>query len=128
MGWNSANAIVDPQVQLLVKAVDNDEMHEAVAENLLTALIKQCQEGDWDTEDETLEQWLHVPWVVRAFAACDVTPHGDERPSRADLVRAIKATLASGAEQFHDLSEDFPRNWHAERVADTVLALFPEGD
>lgn len=126
MGWNLANAIVDPQVALMVKAVDNGEMHEAVAEQLLRQLILKCQESDWDTEGETLEEWLYVPWVVRAFAACDVTAHGDERPDRTYLIRAINTTITSGIEQFPDLAERYQCDWHAERIADAVLALLPE--
>lgn len=126
MGWNSANEIVDPVIDELVKGVSNDEMDEAVAEQLLFTLIKKCQEGDWDTEDETLEKYVHVPFVVSAFRRADVSVNGGDPPERLDVERAVRRAIDANAEEWHDLSGDFPRNIHVLAITNAVMALFAE--
>lgn len=125
MGWNTANDIVDPQIRLLVKRVENDEVEEAVAQELLVTLIKTCQDGDWDTEDETLELFTHVPWVVRAFKSCDVTlTDAGELPSRHQLSTVIRTTVdAVGDESGGDLDDTFWRAKLANKITDAISAL-----
>lgn len=64
MGWNSANRIFDPVARALIKANADDDTKRTT----LRVLIKELQEGDWDTEDESLEEYLHDPVIVGAFA------------------------------------------------------------
>lgn len=123
MGWNSANEIVDPQIRMLVKAVENDEMPEALAHNLLVELIVQCQSGDWDTESESLEAFLHVPWVVRAFNACEVEFGDGETYTKQDVKVIVRQVIDANVESFYDLSDDFARNVYAEKISEALAEL-----
>jgi hypothetical protein len=68
MGWSSANRIFDPVARKLIEAgVDDTTLRETLRD-----LIRGLQEGDWDTEDESLEDFLDHPAVVSAFADRDV--------------------------------------------------------
>lgn len=68
MGWNSAGDIFDPVAKAMIDLNAPDEMKRKV----LGALIGQLQEGDWDTEDESLEQFKNDPAIVDAFRDNDV--------------------------------------------------------
>ncbi|APY88200.1 hypothetical protein DCW30_05720 [Streptomyces alfalfae] len=64
MGWNSASRIFDPVATALQKANADDNTKRTV----LSGLIRELQDGDWDTEDESLEDFLDDPAIVSAFA------------------------------------------------------------
>lgn len=79
MGWSGANAIFDPVARALIAAHASDEVKRKVLGDLIGGL----QEGDWDTEDESLEEFLHDPAIVQAFA--DHNVHlSDRRCCRAE--------------------------------------------
>jgi hypothetical protein len=63
MGWASAGAIFDPVAQALVD-LDADEHTKR---KVLGPLIDALQDGDWDTEDESLEQFRDDPVIVSLF-------------------------------------------------------------
>lgn len=63
MGWASANPIFDETIR---EAIYNDVEGRALY-CIASALIAQLQNGDWDTEDESLEQFRDQPEVIRAF-------------------------------------------------------------
>jgi hypothetical protein len=63
MGWSSAGAIFDPVAQAMIDLNAPAEMKLRV----LGALIGALQDGDWDTEDESLNQFLDDPAIVEAF-------------------------------------------------------------
>jgi hypothetical protein len=63
MGWASAGAIFDPVAQAMIDLNAPREMKLRV----LGALIGALQDGDWDTEDESLEQFAGDPAIVEAF-------------------------------------------------------------
>jgi hypothetical protein len=64
MGWSSANQIFDPVARALIDAGADDTTKRKV----LGDLISNLQNGDWDTEDESLEDFLADPAIVAAFA------------------------------------------------------------
>jgi hypothetical protein len=64
MGWSSANDIFNPVARSLIDAGVSDSTKLVV----LGGLIRQLQDNDWDTEDESLEDFLDDPAVIRAFA------------------------------------------------------------
>ncbi|MGW1497544.1 hypothetical protein ACWCQW_02950 [Streptomyces mirabilis] len=68
MGWSSANAIFNPVARSLIDAGAPDETKRKVLGDLIGGL----QDGDWDTEDESLEDFLDDPAIVQAFADHDV--------------------------------------------------------
>lgn len=68
MGWASASEIFNPVCIALQKAFMIPEARTAV----LVTLIKALQDGDWDTEDESLEEFKDDPAVVAAFRQCGV--------------------------------------------------------
>lgn len=68
MGWASAGDIFDNVADGLIEAGAND----ATKERVLGKLIGSLQDGDWDTEDESLGIYRDDPAIVRAFAAHDV--------------------------------------------------------
>lgn len=65
MGWASGGEIADTVADALIEANADDE----VAEKVMTKVISALQQEDWDTEDESLEQYADYPAIVRAFAA-----------------------------------------------------------
>lgn len=77
MGWGSAGKIIEPMIKFGIAAVESEEMSEETATNMLVPVIQELQESDWDTEDETLGDFLDHAWVVRAFEQCNVVPYVD---------------------------------------------------
>jgi hypothetical protein len=72
MGWNSANYIFDPVAEVLVQ----EKIDPKVALKVLVTLIRNLQSEDWDTEDESLEDFKNYPVVVEAFKMCGVPDRG----------------------------------------------------
>lgn len=68
MGWASAGAIFDPIAQALIDHGANDELKLLVCDKLIGVL----QEGDWDTEGESLDQFADDPVIVEAFRRHDI--------------------------------------------------------
>lgn len=63
MGWASAGAIFDPVAQALVDL--NADEH--TKRRVLGSLIDALQDGDWDTEHESLERFQGDPVIVSLF-------------------------------------------------------------
>jgi hypothetical protein len=99
MGWNSANRIFDPVAAALTKAGVDDDTKRTT----LRTLIKELQDGDWDTEDESLEDYLHDPAIVGAFADCNVHL-SDKRCCRAEHANDPAALLL--VMRHEDVDED----------------------
>lgn len=68
MGWASAGDIFDPVARALVDINADERTKRAV----LGPLIKALQDGDWDTEDESLYQFRADPVIVSLFYQRDV--------------------------------------------------------
>jgi len=68
MGWASAGAIFDPVARAMVELGAPDEMKIRVLGDLIGAL----QDGDWDTEGESLDEFQDDPAIVEAFRQHDV--------------------------------------------------------
>ncbi|MFJ9128901.1 hypothetical protein ACIRJS_32850 [Streptomyces sp. NPDC102340] len=64
MGWSSANGIFDPVARALIDAGVDD----TTKRDVLGKMISNLQDGDWDTEDESLEDFLDDPAIVSAFS------------------------------------------------------------
>ncbi|MET8475401.1 hypothetical protein ABZY90_19705 [Streptomyces sp. NPDC006422] len=64
MGWSSAGSIFDP----VAKALQDAGVDDATKRDVLGQMIGNLQDGDWDTEDESLEGFLDDPAIVSAFA------------------------------------------------------------
>lgn len=77
MGWSSANSIFDPVARTFI---DCDVPAETKT-RVLTVLIKALQDGDWDTADESLDEFKHDEAIVDAFrqngvvTTCDAENH-----------------------------------------------------
>ena len=99
MGWNSANQIFNPVARALIEAGSSNQTKRTV----LGKLISQLQDGDWDTEDESLEDFLDDPAVVQAFADHDVHL-SDRRCCRAEHAGDPAAHLL--ALRHEDVDED----------------------
>ena len=65
MGWGSAGSkFFDPVARALTEANASDELKERA----LTPLIANLQNEDWDTELDSLQDFLDDPAIVAAFA------------------------------------------------------------
>jgi len=65
MGYASAgHAIFNPVMRELIALNASDDVKTQMA----TRLIAVLQEEDWDTEDESLEEFANDPAIVLAFA------------------------------------------------------------
>lgn len=67
MGWSGGTNVVQPVVEGLMQAVEADTLSPASAEDVLHLLIKSCQDADWDSEGDVLDEYQDIPWVVEAF-------------------------------------------------------------
>lgn len=63
MGWASAGEIFDPVAQALCEL----NASEQVKRGVLRPLIRHLQDGDWDTEHESLAAFAHDPVIVDVF-------------------------------------------------------------
>jgi len=68
MGWNSANPIFDETMRVAI----HDGVTGPALKRLATVLIRQLQNGDWDTEDESVELFMDYPSILDAFRDCGV--------------------------------------------------------
>lgn len=71
MGWSSANDIFDPVADALIRHGASDELKLEV----LTILISTLQDGDWDTEQESLSEYEDDPVIVEAFRRNGIVVH-----------------------------------------------------
>lgn len=71
MGWASAGAIFDPVARAMIELKAPDEMKIRVLGDLIGAL----QDGDWDTEGESLGEFQDDPAIVEAFRQHAVILH-----------------------------------------------------
>lgn len=83
MGWSSANSIFDP----VAKALQDAGVDDTTKRNVLGQMIGNLQDGDWDTEDESLEAFLDDPAIVSAFA-----DHGVHLSDRSCCPRELDVT------------------------------------
>jgi hypothetical protein len=63
MGWASAGGIFVPVARKLIKLDVSDHTRREVCSTLIATL----QEGDWDTESESLAEFADDPAIVQAF-------------------------------------------------------------
>lgn len=63
MGWASAGGIFNPVAQALLDLGADRETKRRV----LGTLISKLQDGDWDTESESLEEFKHDVDIVALF-------------------------------------------------------------
>lgn len=73
MGWASAGAIFDRVADALIAADASGD----IKRTCLEPLIGELQDGDWDTEHESLERYRDDPVIVEIFADHGVTLGGD---------------------------------------------------
>jgi hypothetical protein len=68
MGWSGAHDIFNGVADVLIQTGVNSE---AIRLTLLR-LIRELQARDWDTEDESLDQFRDHPLIVSVFYAAEV--------------------------------------------------------
>lgn len=68
MGWASAGDIFDPVAQALIDLGASEEIKRRV----LGELIERLQDGDWDTEGESLGRFRNDLVIVELFYARNV--------------------------------------------------------
>lgn len=96
MGWSGANSIFDPVAQALIDLGATDEVKTTV----LGPLIEGLQEGDWDTEDESLEKFRRDPAIVAAFAAHGVELERTDADSDVfELIKEIASRLRDATDE-----------------------------
>ena len=77
MGWGSAGSkFIDPVCRALIEAGASDELKERT----LTPMIANLQQEDWDTELDSLQDFLDDPAIVKAFANNGITWDEEDRP------------------------------------------------
>jgi hypothetical protein len=104
MGWGSARDIFDPVAQVLIdlKATP-DKMRE-----VLTPLIRQLVENDWDTTDESLEKFQDHPAIVECFRANEVF-FPEERVITELVVREFRVSYPQATALAPQIREDIRR-------------------
>jgi hypothetical protein len=63
MGWASANPIFDRTATVLLASGAEDR----IVTETLSALIGELMDGDWDTLDESIDEFKNKPSVMAAF-------------------------------------------------------------
>lgn len=123
MGWASAGDIFDPVAQALVDlGADRDTKWR-----VLGTLIDKLQDGDWDTEDESWEEFRHDPDIVALFGQRGIRSKFEEpvlgdldyHPGRDEwvLVCDVCGTLDAGDGRSVDERDRLVRLW-AQHGAD----------
>lgn len=102
MGWNSANRIFNPVARALIEAKATDETKRKV----LGDLIAELQEGDWDTEDESLEDFLDDPAIVAAFHDRNVHTQDQSCCRQTVVADAQERITVALAERFADCAPE----------------------
>lgn len=74
MGWASGGRIFDRVAAALIKADADDD----VKRTTLGTLIDALQDGDWDTETESLIEFQNDPVILALFAEHGITLAGDD--------------------------------------------------
>lgn len=64
MGWASAGLIFNNVARSLIAASASED----IKRHTLGVLIDDLRDGDWDTEDESLEEFQHDAVIVDLFA------------------------------------------------------------
>jgi hypothetical protein len=78
MGWASGSEIFDTVAHAMIE----EGLNEESIENISVRLIQNLQGNDWDTEDESLSEFLNVAPIVKAFARCGIgTPPPPPKPN-----------------------------------------------
>ena len=97
MGWASASGIFDSAVSAAIEAgLDGDKLTQ-----FATNMIDTLSDQDWDTQDESVEQFRNNPYVVKAFE--DRGYRLPERafsridPALAEVVGNLRKATTSGA-------------------------------
>lgn len=72
MGFSRGNEVFDPVAHAVRDLVNTNDLKESHARWLLECLIDSLQGIDWDTEDESLDKFKDVPYVVEAFRRCGI--------------------------------------------------------
>ena len=79
MGWNRGNEIFDPVCEEIIRQVEKaDGLYPDDASRILSILISEMQNADWDTEDESLDRFKDYNYVVKAFEANDIRIEDEE--------------------------------------------------
>jgi len=78
MGWNTGNDVFDPVCKFLIAGVQQRSIKEWQAEEILVVLIEALQESDWDTENESLDEFKEYPYVVNAFRRREIPLEEEE--------------------------------------------------
>lgn len=74
MGWASGGDIFDTVARSLIDARASNHVKREV----LGPLVDKLQDGDWDTEDESLEKFRADPVIVQVFADHGIGEDEDE--------------------------------------------------
>lgn len=73
MGWASASDIFDPVAMALLEAKASPEL----IRKTLVPLIDKLRDGDWDTYDESMDEFADEPDVIAAFHYAGCCPEMD---------------------------------------------------
>lgn len=76
MGWASASGLFNTVASALIQAKAPDDLLTSTCRQL----IDELRGGDWDTMDESLEQFESYPVLVRLFAEYGVYPRHRTMP------------------------------------------------
>lgn len=95
MGWASAGDIFDPVAQALINAHVADE----VLRDVLGTLIGQLQDGDWDTESESLDQFSDNLVIRSLFYNANVGGNLDDGMGPEGELRYVDGDWCLGCEQ-----------------------------
>lgn len=139
MGWSSANDIFDP----VATALRDTGADDTTKRKVLGDLIGGLQDGDWDTEDESLERFLDDPAIVAAFhdhdvhisghSCCRAVHAGDPRAhlmamrhddvDEDEMAAAINAYAHHLAERIRSMKDDTRGAVQATKVMEYAASL-----
>lgn len=76
MGNNFVNDVFNGVARRVNAYVEEVVFTPYVGQTILTELIEQLQDVDWDTEYESLFEFKDIPYIVQAFADCEIYLEG----------------------------------------------------
>jgi hypothetical protein len=80
MGWARGGEIFDPMARVLLACVEAGTLSEKEVTKILGELAGNLFAGDWDTYDESLEEFNRHPIILEAFrlGGHDLTSGADD--------------------------------------------------
>lgn len=103
MGWQGE--IFEDVANVVITLGASDEMKRVI----LGKLIDKLRDGDWDTEEESLEEFRGDPVIVELFAKRGVTMQCGLKENATDAVGKCRRKLGHNGDHVDEFDYSWPQ-------------------